>query len=67
MDNFIRKDTHNPKLKFWGVTFTYILASGLTFDMLPPPSTRSASGTKNQTRNEERREAGFTEVETVRS
>ena len=20
MDNFIRKDIHNPKLKFWGVT-----------------------------------------------
>jgi len=20
MDNYIRKDTHNPKLKFWGVT-----------------------------------------------
>ena len=22
MDNFIRKDIHNPKLKFWGVTST---------------------------------------------
>lgn len=22
MDNFIQKDIHNPKLKFWGVTYS---------------------------------------------
>ena len=35
MDNFIRKDIHNPKFKFWGVTklenFEHIRMNIVTF------------------------------------